>query len=168
MEKETENSEPKLTFNISYYPVFQNISNILQDVHLLLHTDKENNEIFPNVLVVEFCNVKSLKDYLVRATLPKTNETRRCEPCGKKTCLVYNSIRTNSTFATEACGETFKTQSGLFNCNSEKVRLPMFENRKLSFYIGSIAVKENIELPGKETEKYPRRFFTILIVWIVI
>ena len=26
-------SEPKLTFNITYYPVFQNIRNILQELH---------------------------------------------------------------------------------------------------------------------------------------
>ena len=43
------------------------------------------------------------------------------EPCGKKTCLVCNSIRTTTTFATEACGEIFKIQSGPLNCNSEKV-----------------------------------------------
>ena len=27
--------EPKLTLNITYYPVFQNIRNILQELHLL-------------------------------------------------------------------------------------------------------------------------------------
>ena len=64
---------------------------------------------------------RSWKDYLVRAALPKINETGRCEPCGKKTCLVCNSIRTTTTFTTEACGEVFKIQSGPLNCNSEKV-----------------------------------------------
>ena len=39
----------------------------------------------------------------------------------KKTCLVCNSIRTTTTFSTEACGETFKIQSGTLNCNLEKV-----------------------------------------------
>ena len=32
-------------------------------------------KVFPDVRVVGFRNGKSLKDYLVRATLPKTNET---------------------------------------------------------------------------------------------
>ena len=45
---------------------------------------------------------KSLKDYLVREALPKTNETGRSEPCGNKTCLVCNSIRTATTFTTVA------------------------------------------------------------------
>ena len=61
------------------------------------------------------------QDYLIRAALHKTNETERCEPCGKKTCLVCNSIRTTTTSTTEACGEVFKIQSGPLNCNSEKV-----------------------------------------------
>ena len=121
MERKTETSEPKLTFNISYYPVFQIIRNVLQELYLLLAPDKEHNKICPDVPVVEFCNVESLKYYLVRANLPKTNETQRCKPCGKKTGLVCNSTRTNSTFAMEACGETFKTHSGPLNCNSEKV-----------------------------------------------
>ena len=34
--EKAETSEPKLTFNITYYPVFQNIRNILQELHLLL------------------------------------------------------------------------------------------------------------------------------------
>ena len=67
------------------------------------------------------CNGKSLKDYLVRAALPKTNETRRCEPCGKKPCLVCNSIRTTTTFTTEACRENFKIQSGPLNRTWKKV-----------------------------------------------
>ena len=119
--EKTEPSGPKLTFNITYYPVFQNIRNILQELHLLLAPDKEHKKVFPNVPVVGFRNGKSLKDYLVRAVLPRTNETGRCEPCGKKTCLVCNSIRTTTTFTTETCNETFKIQSDTLNCNSEKV-----------------------------------------------
>ena len=88
---------------------------------MLLAPDKEHKKEFPDVPVVGFRNGKSLKDYLVRATIPKANETGRCEPCGKKTCLVCNSIRTTTTFTTEACREIFKIQSGPLNCNSEKV-----------------------------------------------
>ena len=84
--EKAETSESKLPLNITYYPVFQNIRNILQELHLLLAPDKEHKKVFPNVPVVGFRNGKSLKDYLVRAVLPRTNETGRCEPCGKKTC----------------------------------------------------------------------------------
>ena len=108
-------------FNITYYPVFQNIRNALQELHLLLAPDKKHKKVFSDVPVVGFCNGKSLKYYLVRAPLPKTNETRRCEPHGKKTCLVCNSIRTSTTVTTKAYRETFKIQSGPLNYNSEKV-----------------------------------------------
>ena len=87
---------------------------------MLLVPDKEHKRVFPNVPVVRFRNGKSLKDYLVRPALPKTDETERHEPDGKKTCLVCNSIKTTATFITEACGEAFKIQSGPLNCNSEK------------------------------------------------
>ena len=104
---EREKIEPsgaKLKFNITYYSVFQNIRNILQELHLLLAIDKEHMKVLPDVPVLGFCNGKSLKDYLVRAALPKTNETEVCEPGGKKTCLVCNSIRATTTFTTKACG----------------------------------------------------------------
>ena len=108
-------------FNTTYYPVFQNIRNALQELHLLLAPDKKHKKVFSDVPVVGFCNGKSLKYYLVRAALAKTNETGRCEPHGKKTCLVCNSIRTSTTVTTKAYREIFKIQSGPLNCNSEKV-----------------------------------------------
>ena len=47
-------SEPKLTFNITYYSVFQNTRNILQELHLLLTPDKEHKKVFPAAPVVGF------------------------------------------------------------------------------------------------------------------
>ena len=176
--EKTVNSEPKLTFDITYDPVFQNIRNILQELHLLLAPDKEHKKVFSDVPVVGFRNGQSLKDYLVRATLPKTNETGRYEPCGKKTCLVCNSVRTTTTFTTETFGEVFKIQSGPLNYNSEEIlyllkckvcgEAPYVEKAKLSVDIGSITMRANMGLSGKETEKYPRNVFTIIIVWMVI
>ena len=119
--EKAETSDTKLTLNFIYYPVLENIRNILQELYLLLAPDKEHKKVFPGVPVVGFCNGKSLKDYLVRATLLKDNEFRRCETCGKKTCLVCYSKKSSTTFTTEACGEIFKIQSGLLNCNSVKV-----------------------------------------------
>ena len=43
--EKTEISEPKLTFNITCYPVFQNIKHTLQELHLLLAPDKEQEGI---------------------------------------------------------------------------------------------------------------------------
>ena len=44
----------------------------------------------------------------------------------------------------------------------------MLEKSKLIFDVGSINIKANIKLSGKEIEKYPRNIFTIIIVWMVI
>ena len=60
--EKAETSEPKLTLNITYYPVFQNIRNILQELHLLLAPDKKQKKVFSNVPVVGFYDGKSLKD----------------------------------------------------------------------------------------------------------
>ena len=67
--------------------------------------------LLPDVPVVGFRNGKSFEDYLVIAALPKFDKTGRCEPCGKKTYLVCNSVKTAATFKTEVCGETFNIQS---------------------------------------------------------
>ena len=54
--EKTKISEPKLTFNISYFVSFQNIGNTLQGLHLVLAPDKEHKKVFPNVVVVGFHN----------------------------------------------------------------------------------------------------------------
>ena len=56
----------------------------VEEQHILLTPNKEHKKVFPNVLVIGFRNGKSLKDFLVRATLTILNENGRCEPCRKK------------------------------------------------------------------------------------
>ena len=50
----------------------------------------------------------------------RINESGGCEKCRKKACLVCDSISTATTFTTEACQETCKSQSGPLTCDSEK------------------------------------------------
>ena len=64
---------------------------------------------------------ESYLDQLVRANLSKLEESGRYEPCGKKICLVCESISTTTTCILEACHENFKIQKGPLNCDSEKV-----------------------------------------------
>ena len=47
-------SEQKLTFNITYYPAFQNVRAIMEELHILLTTNKEYKKVFSNVLVIRF------------------------------------------------------------------------------------------------------------------
>ena len=44
----------KLTFNITYYQVFQNVRNILQESHILLTPDKEHKKVFQDIPLVTF------------------------------------------------------------------------------------------------------------------
>ena len=107
LEKEKQQMpEKKLTFNITYYPAFQHVRRTMEELHILLTPNKEHKKVFPDVPVVGFRNGKSLKDYLVRAKLSKLEESGKCEPCGKKSCLVCDSLSTSTTFTTEACQET--------------------------------------------------------------
>ena len=41
----SESDQNKLTFNITYYPVFQNVRNILQELKILLTPDKEHKDL---------------------------------------------------------------------------------------------------------------------------
>ena len=50
----TRTSESQLTFNITYYPVFQNVRSILAEFQILLAPDKEHKEVFPEVPIVGF------------------------------------------------------------------------------------------------------------------
>ena len=86
LEKEKQQlSERKLTFNITYYPVFRNVWSMMEELQILLLTpNKGHMKVFPDVPVVGFRNGKGLKDCLVRAKLSKLDESGICEPCGKK------------------------------------------------------------------------------------
>ena len=117
----SESDQNKLTFNITYYPVFQNVRNILQELYILLTPYKEHKKVLQDIPVAGFPNGKSLKDHLARAKLPNVEITRRSESGGKGNCQVCDFICDTDTFSTKACGETFKIQSRVLNCNSQKV-----------------------------------------------
>ena len=117
----SESDQKKLTFDITCYPVFQNVRNILQELHILLTPDQEHKKVFQDIPVVRFLNGKSLKDHLVRAKLPNVEIAGRSESCGKGNCQVCDYICDTDTFTTKSFGETFKIQSGILNCNFQKV-----------------------------------------------
>ena len=99
----------------------ENVRNILQELHILLTPDQEHKNVFQDTPVAGFHNDKSLKDHLVRAKLPNVEIRGRSELCGKGNYQVCVFICDTDTFSTKACGETFKIQSGILNCNSQKV-----------------------------------------------
>ena len=98
----------------------KNVRNISQELHILLTPDKEHKKVFQDILVVGFRNRKSLKDHLVRVELPNVEITGRSESC-EKGKVRFASFCAIQTLSAKACGETFKIQSGILNCNSQKV-----------------------------------------------
>ena len=46
--------ENKLTFNINYYPIFENIQTILEELQIVLAPNEEYRKVFPNVPIVWF------------------------------------------------------------------------------------------------------------------
>ena len=45
----TREEQDKITFNLTYYPVFQNVKNVLAELHLLLTPDDAHKVVFTNV-----------------------------------------------------------------------------------------------------------------------
>ena len=165
----TRTSKSKLTFNITYYTAFQNVRSILEELQILLARDKELEKVFPEVPIVVFQNAQSLKDYLVRVVLPKMDNARGSEPCGKGTCQVCNHIITTNTFTTKASGEVLKIESGTLTVTLKRfftflnakfvMILPILERAKQSFVFNSIIIKVNTDLFGKENRMYHRSVF---------
>ena len=116
LEKERNHLEKKkLTFNMTYCPVFQNTKTILEELEILLVPDKEHQKVFSNVPIVGFRDGKSLKDHLERASLPILN--LGSGPCGKRNFQVCQLIVNTDTFRPITTDGTFKINKGPLNCN---------------------------------------------------
>ena len=77
-------NDDRLTFNITYYPVFKNIRIILEELHILLAPDKQHKKGFTDIPRIGFKNGKSLKDHLVLSVLPKIDVADNHGLCGGK------------------------------------------------------------------------------------
>ena len=77
-------SEQNITFKITYYPAFQNVRAIMEELYILPTPNKEHKKLLTNVPVIRFRIGKVLKDYIVRVTLDILNEIGRREPYAKK------------------------------------------------------------------------------------
>ena len=110
-------SEQKLTFSINYYPAFQNVRTIMEELHILLTPNKEHKKVFPNAPVIGFQNIGYSQSEQQYPNLTRVEDVNHVG----KTCLVCDSISTATTFTTEACYETFKIHSVPLTCDSENV-----------------------------------------------
>ena len=86
-------NDGRVTFNITYYPVFKNIRIVLEELHILL-------AVFTDIRRIGFKNDKTLKDHLVRSVLPKIDVADNSGPCtGKRLpCELCKLMKKTSTF----------------------------------------------------------------------
>ena len=106
---------------MTYNPAFQKTETLLEELQILLAPDKEHQKVFPNVPIVGSRNGKSLKDHLVRASLPTLSDTLGSEPCGNRNCQVCKFVVNTDTFSHIATYDTFEFDKVSLNCNSKKV-----------------------------------------------
>ena len=78
----------KITFNITYHPVFWDVRKILEELHVILASDDGHMKVFPGIPTIGFKINKNLKAHLVRSQLPDLDEVDRSKPCGGKSLLV--------------------------------------------------------------------------------
>ena len=93
-------NDNRVTFNITYYPVFKNIRIVAEELHILLAPDEQHRKIFTDIPRIGFKNGKSFKDHLVRSVLPKIDVAGNSGPCGGKRppCELCKLMKKASTF----------------------------------------------------------------------
>ena len=124
----------KQTFNLTYYPAFQNVKKTLPELHLLLISDVAHKAVFTNVPIIGFKNDRSLKDQLVWAVLCKIEAEGRSKPCGGRTrsCDVSKSVNDTSHFKRKDTKKKFNILKGPLNCNSHHV-IYLFECKQCQY-----------------------------------
>ena len=57
----------KITFNITYHPVFRDLRKILEELHVTLASDDCYKKVFPEVPMIGFKINKNLSEHLMRS-----------------------------------------------------------------------------------------------------
>ena len=112
----------KLLFIITYYPIFSKLKNILSKIHLLLKPDREVNNVFENVPIIDFKKGKSLKDTLMKDKIPplKTEEGF-CGPFSKPRCEICKHITRTHQFESSSTKRIYSIRPQNQNCASKNV-----------------------------------------------
>ena len=84
IDKKRSKNYDRVTFNITYYPVFNKIRSILEELYILLATDEQHKKFFTDIPRIGLKNCKNLKDDLVRSVLVKIDVAGNSGSCGGK------------------------------------------------------------------------------------
>ena len=110
-----------LVFNITYYPIFSKLKNILSKIRLLTPA-REHRKVFENIPIIGFKKGKSLKDILVRAKVPPLKtEKGFCGPCNKPRCEICKHITKTHQFESSSTKRIYSIRPQNLNCASKNV-----------------------------------------------
>ena len=111
-------NDDRVTFNITYYPVFKNRI-ALEELHILFAPDEQHRKVFTDIPRIGFKNGKSM-NHLARSVLPKIDVADNSGPCGGKRppCELCKLMKKTSTFKKRNSHETYHIHQAL-NCNSK-------------------------------------------------
>ena len=98
-----ESDQKKLILNITFYPVFQNERNILQEVHILFAPDQEDKKVLQDIPPVWFRDCKSSKDHLVRANLSNVETTEKSKSFARGNFQIHDFICDTDAFSFRPC-----------------------------------------------------------------
>ena len=120
--EKSQSNDSKVTFYVTYYPVFRHLKSQLKELHVILACDEDHQKEFPEVPIIGFKKIMNLKSHLVRAALPDINEVGRCKSYGGKIppCELCSNTKITSTFKSKHSNEVYQIKEN-FNCNSKVV-----------------------------------------------
>ena len=99
----------KLVFNITYYPIFSKLKNIL-------------SKVFEDIPIIGFKKGKSFKDVLVRAKVPPLKtEKSFCGPCNKPRCEICKHITKTHQFESSSTKRIYSIRPQNLNCASKNI-----------------------------------------------
>ena len=52
--EKSQGNDSKLTFNVTYYPVFRHLKSQLKELHVILACDEDHKRVFPEVPILGF------------------------------------------------------------------------------------------------------------------
>ena len=92
--------------------------NVLKSAHCFIEKSPALKAVLPKPPRVAFCNLKILRNKLVRSKIRQNNEGERGNfPCGNSKCEICKILEPGKEFKSTITGEVFKMNFH-FDCNS--------------------------------------------------
>ena len=85
-----QDKQNKIAFNITYHPVFQDLKKFLEDLHVILASDKGCKKVFPDVPLIGFKSNTILKLHVVRSQIADLDE--QVQNVWRKDLVIYVKI----------------------------------------------------------------------------